>query len=90
MKHTAISHTNTIESLFTITFHYVSKWSKNCTELVHPLVLKWYRLGVTKHRTGPQNRYILSIETRLVFVAQSVNSCDASTSSIVSNGASKS
>ena len=31
-------------SLFTITFHYVPKWSKNCTEMVHPLVPKWYKL----------------------------------------------
>jgi len=33
-----IEVTHTIQSLFTITFHYVLKWSKNCTKMVHPLV----------------------------------------------------
>ena len=38
VKHTVVCQANAIRSLFTITFHYVPKWTKNCTEIVHPLV----------------------------------------------------
>jgi len=36
IKHTTVCHNN--RSLFTITFHYVPNWSKNCTKIAETLL----------------------------------------------------